>query len=184
MANRSVREVLKQQGKLFRIGSGADWRTMGKFENITDSEFRKAVEDNFCIRDVVGSLGYSRSSGSMAIFVKERIRKMKLDTSHFLGRKSKPGGTPRYDLSEILVKDSKYENIDRLKRRILKEKLIEYKCEKCGNAGEWQGKELVLQLGHKNGKHNDHRLENLCFLCPNCHSQTSTYSGKNIGKYS
>lgn len=157
---------------------------MRKFKNITDSEFREVVKNSFCIRDVVGSLGYSRSSGSMAIFVKERIQKMNLDTSHFLGRKSKPNGTPRYSLNEILIKDSKYENIDRLKKRILKANLIEYKCDKCGNKGEWQGEKLVLQLEHKNGKHNDHRLKNLCFLCPNCHSQTSTYSGKNIGKYS
>ena len=54
----------------------------------------------------------------------------------------------------------------------------------CGNEGFWNGKKLVLQLEHKNGIHNDHRVENLCFLCPNCHSQTDTYSGKNIGKYS
>jgi hypothetical protein len=27
--------------------------------------------------------------------------------------------------------------------------------------------------------HNDNRLSNLRFLCPNCHSQTDTYAGKN-----
>ena len=27
-----------------------------------------------------------------------------------------------------------------------------------------------------NGKHYDNRLKNLRFLCPNCHSQTDTYS--------
>jgi hypothetical protein len=32
------------------------------------------------------------------------------------------------------------------------------------------------------GKHNDNRIENLCFLCPNCHSQTSTYCGKHLNK--
>ena len=33
--------------------------------------------------------------------------------------------------------------------------------------------------GAANGKNNDHRIENLRFLCPNCHSQTATYAGKN-----
>lgn len=28
----------------------------------------------------------------------------------------------------------------------------------------------------------DNRIENLRFLCPNCHSQTSTYKGKNMQK--
>ena len=41
---------------------------------------------------------------------------------------------------------------------------------------------MVLQLEHINGVHNDNRIEKLCFLCPNCHSQTSTYAGKKLKK--
>ena len=36
-----------------------------------------------------------------------------------------------------------------------------------------------VKYHNNNGKNNDNRLENLRFLCPNCHSQTETYSGKN-----
>lgn len=36
---------------------------MGKFQNISDDEFIKVVKSNDCIRDIVGALGYSRSSG-------------------------------------------------------------------------------------------------------------------------
>lgn len=43
----------------------------------------------------------------------------------------------------------------------------------------WNGQPLVLQLEHKNGINNDNRLENLAFICPNCHSQTPTYAGRN-----
>ena len=43
-------------------------------------------------------------------------------------------------------------------------------------------KKLSLQLDHINGINNDHRIENLRFLCPNCHSQTETYAGKNKGR--
>jgi len=33
---------------------------------------------------------------------------------------------------------------------------------------------------HINGNLDDHRKGNLRFLCPNCHSQTNTYRGKNM----
>lgn len=155
---------------------------ISKLSKIPDEEFIKAVNDSKCVKDVLRALGYGTSSGSMWKYIKNRIEKMNIDISHF-DVSYKQSSHPKYSLEEILVENSKYENINRLKKRILKEGLIEYKCENCGNTGEWQGKELVLQLEHKNGVHNDHRLENLCFLCPNCHSQTSTYSGKNKGRY-
>ena len=65
---------------------------------------------------------------------------------------------------------------------IIKRNLLEYKCSCCGIGDTWNEKKLVLQLDHINGVNNDHRLENLRFVCPNCHSQTSTYKGKNKGK--
>lgn len=43
----------------------------------------------------------------------------------------------------------------------------------------WAGKLLVLQLDHVNGKRDDNRISNLRWLCPNCHSQTNTYCGRN-----
>jgi len=60
-----------------------------------------------------------------------------------------------------------------------KQNLLPYRCAKCGNEGEWLSHKLSLQLKHKNGTWNDNRLENLEFLCPNYHSQTEHYAGKN-----
>ena len=65
-----------------------------------------------------------------------------------------------------------------VRRVIIKDKLIPYECNEC-SISEWNGKQLALHLDHINGKNSDHRLENLRFLCPNCHSQTQTYTGKN-----
>lgn len=53
-----------------------------------------------------------------------------------------------------------------------------YKCSLCG-LSEWLNKKLGLRLDHINGVNNDHRLENLRWLCPNCDSQQDTFSGRN-----
>lgn len=55
-----------------------------------------------------------------------------------------------------------------------------YKCEHCGIA-EYNNKPITLELEHKDGDSCNNRVENLCFLCPNCHSQTDTYKGRNRG---
>lgn len=80
-------------------------------------------------------------------------------------------------IEEVLIKDSNYNRTD-LKNRILKEELLEYKCHICGQLPEWLGQRLTLILDHINGNPTDNRLENLRFLCPNCNSQTSTFSGR------
>jgi Zn finger protein HypA/HybF involved in hydrogenase expression len=66
-----------------------------------------------------------------------------------------------------------------VRKQILKEGLLNYKCDSC-DITEWNGKSISLELDHINGKRDDHRLENLRFLCPNCHSQTRTFRGKNM----
>ena len=67
----------------------------------------------------------------------------------------------------------------RLKQRLITEKIVEYKCQMCGLGDMWNGKKISLHIDHINGIANDNRLVNLQFLCPNCHSQTDTYAGKN-----
>lgn len=66
-----------------------------------------------------------------------------------------------------------------IKKYIINHNLIPYICSICGNDGNWNGNVLTLHLDHINGVNNDNRLENLRFLCPNCHSQTDTYGGHN-----
>lgn len=69
-------------------------------------------------------------------------------------------------------------NRNHIKRRLIKAGLLAAKCRVCG-IDRWRGESLALQLHHVNGDGTDNRLENLALLCPNCHSQTDTWGGRN-----
>lgn len=64
------------------------------------------------------------------------------------------------------------------KRIILEQKNC---CNHCG-LSEWCSQPLTLELEHKNGNNNDDRRENLECICPNCHSLTPTWRGRNKRK--
>jgi transposase-like protein len=80
----------------------------------------------------------------------------------------------------MLVNGSGY-NRYHLKARLLTEGLKLAECERCG-VKEWEGEPLAFELHHINGDGRDNRLENLQLLCPNCHSQTDTWGGRNKGR--
>ncbi len=67
----------------------------------------------------------------------------------------------------VLVENSKY-GTNVAKQVVLRDRLLELICFTC-KITEWLGKRLRFHLHHRNGKNRDHRLENLEFLCPNCH---------------
>lgn len=54
----------------------------------------------------------------------------------------------------------------------------EYKCEIC-NISEWREKSISLHLDHIDGNADNNSISNLRLLCPNCHSQTETFCGRN-----
>jgi 5-methylcytosine-specific restriction endonuclease McrA len=91
--------------------------------------------------------------------------------SHFTGQSGamRYGKSKNLKLQDILTVNSNYQSSE-IRRHILKHDLKQNRCEKCG-ISEWMGNKLTIQLHHKNKIRNDHRLENLQMLCPNCHSQ-------------
>jgi hypothetical protein len=56
-----------------------------------------------------------------------------------------------------------------------------YTCSAC-SISEWMGKPICLELDHIDGNNRNNELSNLRLLCPNCHSQTETFRGRNINK--
>jgi HNH endonuclease len=85
---------------------------------------------------------------------------------------------PGMPLSEILVEGSTFSR-GHLKRRLLRAGIKEPVCELCGQGEVWQGKRMSLILDHVNGVRDDHRLENLRMLCPNCNATLDTHCGRN-----
>lgn len=56
-----------------------------------------------------------------------------------------------------------------------------YACANCG-ISEWDGGKLTLSLDHADGDPYNNKIKNLRLLCPNCHSQTPSYAGRNRGR--
>ncbi len=143
---------------------------------ISKSELEDLIKNSSSMSAVLRALGL-RDTGGNTYTLKDRI----LIENIVCDLKSKES-TRKYTTEEILVKDTKYLNKTEIKNRILREQLIPYLCSSCGIGPEWNQEKLVLQIEHINGNNRDYRLENLTFLCPNCHSQTVTFTGKRLKK--
>lgn len=146
-------------------------------DTIETEKFIEIVKNNSSIRDILICFGFRPSSGTMRGKIRSRIDKEGIDSNH-LERRSNNSKT-KIPIEEILVENSTYTNRSRLKIRLVNEKILKYECKECENDGKWKDKKLSLQLDHINGVPNDNRIENLRFLCPNCHSQTNNFSGRN-----
>lgn len=117
-------------------------------------------------KDAAEKLGCKRSA------IREFITEHQLPTAHFIPGRRRPG-----DSAKFLVDGPKRVN-GTIKSILLREALIPYECAFCGQGNHWNGNTLTLQLDHINGNSADNRVENLRFLCPNCHTQTDTYCGR------
>ena len=149
----------------------------------TKEVLEKAVQESFYYTEVFEKLG-ARLGGNTYQRIKYLIKKYEIDTSHFLNGKlkefinSKIGEKKHHSL--VLVENKETRERSYLLRRALIDSGREYICEHCGVGPKWNNKELTLHTDHIDGNWTDCRKENLRFLCPNCHSQTSTFGNKRI----
>lgn len=134
------------------------------------------------VTGVLRLLGVRLNGGSHAHFSRQ-LRRFGIDTSHFTRgptEGSRPGGrrTPSAQLLRPLPAGSRRVPGARLKGA-LRDIGVPDECEECGTGPTWRGGPLTLHVDHLSGDFLDNRPPNLRLLCPNCHSQTSTYAERN-----
>jgi predicted RNA-binding Zn-ribbon protein involved in translation (DUF1610 family) len=151
-------------------------------EKYTRALLTEAVANSFSISGVLRYLEIPLAGGTHA-HISRKIKRFGIDTSHFGRREAPNRGKPspwRLAAHQVLVvrPPGSWRPKPSLLRRALREIGVLYACQACGIKAEWNGKPIVLHVDHVNGDWLDNRKGNLRFLCPNCHSQTSTFAGK------
>jgi Zn finger protein HypA/HybF involved in hydrogenase expression len=145
-----------------------------------------ACRNNISRQGTLRDLGLNINTNSNNKWIDYHIIKLNIDISHWKGQGHLKGEThnfnPPVPLEDLLQKDTHTQS-HKLKQRLIKENILENKCSNinCG-ISSWLGNDISLHLDHINGNHSDNTIENLRLLCPNCHSQTDTYCGKNKKK--
>ena len=145
----------------------------------TKENLELLIKDCKSIADLIRKLNLKCSGGSHSHLSKQ-IKKYNIDISHFTGKphNANKKSMNRKSWTEILtLKENGSREKSYKLRRALIEAGIKYSCQECGISNMWNNKTITLQVDHINGNFLDNTINNLRFLCPNCHSQTIGYNG-------
>lgn len=153
---------------------------INKIYECTDEQFVNLIKNSANIAEVLFKLGYTVKGNSWGYSqVKQRMTDLNLSSANFKGKNAYYETNKEREISpDKLFRINCRHTRTVLRRNIIRNNLLPYKCAICG-ISKWNNKTLSLELDHINGMNNDNRLENLRFLCPNCHSQTTTYGSRN-----
>ena len=144
----------------------------------TEVQLCGAIASSSSWAETLRKLGY-RSAGGNWRTVQKYADLWSIPTAHFDSDAPRREAlrAPKRSLAEIMVRDSTYSRAH-LKERLFAEGVRSRRCEECGQAETWRGRRMALILDHINGVPDDHRLENLRILCPNCAATLETHCGR------
>ena len=144
----------------------------------SEQAVRAAVAASSSYAEVLRRLGLRAAGGNHRTVRKYVEDIWRIPTDHFEPHAALAAMPRRaVPLAEVLVEGSTYHR-GHLKRRLLAEGIKRPVCEMCGQGEVWRGRRMALVLDHINGTHDDHRLENLRILCPNCNATLDTHCGR------
>lgn len=151
----------------------------------TKDWLKELCKDSYSYAEVLRKAGRKQGGGTQAT-LRNKIQEFGIDISHFTGQKWQDSPNQKdnivsreqYSLDEVFIKNSPVTQ-KVLRGYIERHNVLEYKCQTCGCDGNWQNGIIALEVDHINGDNTDNRIENLRYLCPNCHALTETYRGRN-----
>jgi hypothetical protein len=154
-------------------------------DNILDNQLKTFVKNSVSFSEVARKCGRV-PVGAQLQWLRNRIIKLKLDTSHFLGRAARAGerqtGVCRKHLwHEVLVNSKskirvQAKKLHRAYSEYCNKKGIAYKCAVCNTEPIWNNMTLKFQLDHIDEQCGNNLPNNLRWICPNCHTQKN-FSG-------
>jgi hypothetical protein len=147
---------------------------------MTEDEFKNLVKNATSYREILKHFGFTPKGGNLKT-VRNRIIECGIDDSHIKYRSKTLNAHLFNKISdeELFRKDSADDRRKAVKRRLIENRIMDHTiCSECGMKNVWNNKPINFVLDHINGIPNDHRIENLRFLCPNCNSQTQTFCAR------